>query len=232
MIKSMVAATAALAIAGSSIVYAQQRYARDEGDGGPRFEHHYRPSLEDRKAFADARIAALKAGLALNPDQEKNWPPFEQALRDVVKVHLDRVKAREEREAADGDQQPREPFARLQRHAEAMSQMGAALKRLADAGAPLYQSLNESQQHRFKILAHVLRPHWMRDGFRHRQFGMMNPGDEGEHGMMGPDRGEGEQGMMRHRWDGGRRGVMQRDWSDEDQGGMTAPHGDEEADTL
>ena len=82
MIKSMVAATAALAIAGSSFVYAQQRYGGDEGDGGRHFEHHYRPSLEDRKAFAEARIAALKAGLTLTPDQEKNWAPFEHALRD------------------------------------------------------------------------------------------------------------------------------------------------------
>src|ERR1700689_5073923 len=172
MIKSMVAATAALAIAGSSFVYAQQRYGGDEGDGGRHFEHHYRPSLEDRKAFAEARIAALKAGLTLTPDQEKNWAPFEQALRDLVKVHLDRVKAREDREAAGGERQPpTDPFGRLQRRAEAMSQLGGALKRLADAGSPLYQGLSESQQHRFKILAHALRPHWMGGGFHHRQFG-------------------------------------------------------------
>ena len=37
----------------------------------------WRPSAEDISAFADARIAALKAGLRLTPDQDKNWPAFE-----------------------------------------------------------------------------------------------------------------------------------------------------------
>ena len=37
----------------------------------------WQPSAEDISAFMDARIAALKAGLRLTPDQEKNWPAFE-----------------------------------------------------------------------------------------------------------------------------------------------------------
>ena len=88
MLKSMVAATAALAVVGSSIVYAQQHFGgpRDDSRGG--FEQRYQPSIEDIQAFTDARIAALKAGLQLTPDQEKNWPPFEQALRDLAKLHL------------------------------------------------------------------------------------------------------------------------------------------------
>ena len=32
---------------------------------------------EDRAAFADARIAAVHAGLKLTADQEKLWPPVE-----------------------------------------------------------------------------------------------------------------------------------------------------------
>ena len=58
MFKPMVAATALLAIVGSSTVYAQQC-----GHSDARFEQQYRPSTDDVKAFTDARIAALRAGL-------------------------------------------------------------------------------------------------------------------------------------------------------------------------
>jgi zinc resistance-associated protein len=163
MLKPVIAAAAVLAIAGSSIVYAQQRFGGPGGygDGSSRFEWH-QPSADDIKAFSDARIAALKAGLALTPDQEKNWPPFEQALRDLAKLRLQRIEARA---AAAEQQPPSDPFERLQHRAEAMSQRGAALKRVADAGAPLYQSLNDAQKHRFTILARILRPHHhMHDG--------------------------------------------------------------------
>ena len=41
---------------------------------------------QDRAAFLDARIAALKAGLELSAEQEKNWPPLESAMRDLAKA--------------------------------------------------------------------------------------------------------------------------------------------------
>src|ERR1700747_1344443 len=85
MWKAIVAGTAALAIAGTSLVYAQQRGGRD----GMMME---RPQLnaDDLRAFGEARLAALKAGLLLTPEQEKNWPAFEQAARDYGKVRLER----------------------------------------------------------------------------------------------------------------------------------------------
>jgi hypothetical protein len=159
----VVAATAALAVMGSSIVYAQHFGGpRDDGSGG--FEQRYQPSIEDIQAFTDARIAALKAGLQLSPDQEKNWPPFEQALRDLAKLHLQHMQMRE----AGGEQRrPTDPFARLQNRAEAMSQFASTLKRAADTGEPLYQTFSEAQKRRFVFLARMLRPHWMaRGGFR------------------------------------------------------------------
>ena len=99
MLKPVVAA-AVLAIAGSSFVYAQQRSGEPDFDGGPRSWQHPLPSVGDVRAFADARIAALKAGLQLTPEQEKNWGPFEQALRDLVKLRIDRIQARNWRAAA------------------------------------------------------------------------------------------------------------------------------------
>ncbi len=53
-----------------------------------------RMSAEDRAAFADARIAAVNAGLKLNADQEKLWPPVETAVRDFAKLRIDRANAR------------------------------------------------------------------------------------------------------------------------------------------
>jgi hypothetical protein len=163
MLKPVIAATALLAIAGSSLVYAQQRYGDHDGfgNGGPRAEHRHRLSAEDRSAFADARIAALKAGLELTPDQAKNWPAFEGALRNMVQLRIQRMQARQAREQA-GDQQtqtPTNPFDRLASRADNMTKRSAALKQIADTGAPLYQSLNDAQKARFTMLASILRPH-------------------------------------------------------------------------
>jgi LTXXQ motif family protein len=154
MIKPVIAATALFALAGSTLVYAQQNFAGHDGDGS-RLEYRHRPNPADITAFTDARIAALKAGLELTPDQAKNWPPFEQALRDMAQLRMARIQAR-----LSGEQQgPMTPFGRLERRADAMAKRSAALKKVADAGTPLYQSLNDDQKDRFMVLARMLRPH-------------------------------------------------------------------------
>jgi zinc resistance-associated protein len=163
MLKPVIAATAMLAIAGSTFVYAQQGGYRGFRDGGPRLEHRHRLSADDVSAFADARIAALKAGLELTSDQTKNWPAFEAALRNMVQLRIDRIKARQAAQQQDQAQTPTSPFDRLAKRADAMSKRSVALKQIADAGAPLYQSLNDAQKTRFTMLARMLRPH--RHGF-------------------------------------------------------------------
>src|SRR5271155_4365008 len=146
-LKMLLAATAIIvAFAGTSYVYAQQGYGGHRGFGdGPRAEQRHRPSAADMQAFTDARIAALKAGLELTPDQVKNWPPFEQAVRDMAQLRQQRMQAR-----MSGDQQaPSSPFDRLAKRADNMAKSSAALKKVADAGAPLYQSLSDEQKGRF-----------------------------------------------------------------------------------
>jgi zinc resistance-associated protein len=86
MWKAIVAGTATLAIAGTSLVYAQQRSDRD---GAQR----WRPNTEDMRAFGEARLAALKAGLTLTPDQETNWPAFEQAAQHPAERRSGRTPA-------------------------------------------------------------------------------------------------------------------------------------------
>src|ERR1700739_3908909 len=156
MLKPVIAATAVLAIAGSSLVYAQHRFGDRDGFGhswGPRAEQRHRPSAEDMAAFTDARIAALKAGLELTPDQAKNWPPFEEALRDAAQLRIQRMQARQaamqQRDNTppqQGEAAPQQgqgsanPFDRLGRRADGLAKASAALKKVADTGAPLYQS--------------------------------------------------------------------------------------------
>jgi zinc resistance-associated protein len=156
MWKTVLAGAAALAIAGPSLVYAQQR----DDAPGPELQRRWQPSAADAAAFIDARVAAIKAGLKLTPEQEKNWPAFEQAYRDVAKLRAERMRARWERrgefgregnQAADGS-----PIDRLSRRADAVIARGTALKHLADAAGPLYQSLDEGQKQRFLLLS---RPH-------------------------------------------------------------------------
>src|SRR5947207_2966775 len=120
MWKAIVAGTAALAIAGTSLVYAQQQRGGRDG-----MMQGWQPNTEDLRAFGEARLAALKAGLMLTPEQEKNWPAFEQAARDFGKLRLDRMSAM--RTAAPTD----DPVERLRQRATALSDTGAALKKLA-----------------------------------------------------------------------------------------------------
>jgi zinc resistance-associated protein len=194
MWKAAVVAVGVFALAGTTILMAQDRGGEGHrwmrpgmtqgGPDGPRWGggrgwHRWgrrgegerpRLSADDMRAFADARIAALHAGLALRPDQEKNWPPFEQALRAAAKDRIDRIQARQA--AGDGTQsQATDPVERLKRIADAMSRRGAILKQIADTAAPLYQSLDDAQKARFRMLARFGRHHHHMGGRRHSERG-------------------------------------------------------------
>jgi LTXXQ motif family protein len=174
MKKVLLAGVAALAIAGTTVVYAQHR---------PWLEH-MRMSPEDRAAFTDARIAAVHAGLKLTPDQEKLWPPLEAAVRDFVKLRIDRANARMNAAKPDDSkdaQKPGEPVARLRERADNMVASGTALKKIADAADPLYKTLDDGQKRRLKILTHMAH-HSEGDGWRHREFQRDRDRDGGDRG--------------------------------------------------
>jgi hypothetical protein len=149
MKKFAIAAVAVLAIAGSTAVYAQHNR--------PWFHHHQRMSPEDRAAFADARIAAVKAGLKLTADQEKLWPPVEAAVREFAKLRIDRANARmnAQRDGSRDTQQPDDPVARLRSRADSMAATAAAMKKIADAADPLYKTLDDGQKRRLSVLTHM-----------------------------------------------------------------------------
>jgi len=108
-------------------------------------------TAEDAAAFSEARIAAFKASLALKGDQEKNWTPFETAIRDLTKQRNARIeKVVAERQRAAG--QTPDAVAMLRQRADTLGDASANLKRLADAAEPLYKSLDDSQKRRMLVL--------------------------------------------------------------------------------
>jgi hypothetical protein len=192
MRKFTIAAVAVLAIAGSTAVYAQHRHWS---------YGHMRMNPEDRAAFADARIAAVHAGLKLSADQEKLWPPVETAVKDFAKLRIDRANARMNAEKDDSSQQkPDDPVARLRERADNMATSAAAMKKIADAADPLYKTLDDGQKRRLAVLTHMEHRFGGGEGWRH-------------HGGVGPDRG-----FDRDRDDGGRGRGFDRNRYDRDGG--------------
>jgi hypothetical protein len=164
---TILAGVAALAIVGSTAVYAQHRpWSHEYGS-----HEHTRLSSQDRAAFADARIAAVHAGLKLTPDQEKLWPPVEQAVRDFAKMRIDRANARMQAktDGAQEQQVPADPVARLRSRAERMADTASALKKIADAADPLYKTLDDGQKRRLMILTRMER-RFGGGGWRHHRF--------------------------------------------------------------
>ena len=193
MRKFTIAAVAVLAIAGSTAVYAQHRHWS---------YGHMRMNPEDRAAFADARIAAVHAGLKLSADQEKLWPPVETAVKDFAKLRIDRANARMNAEKDDSSQQkPDDPVARLRERADNMATSAAAMKKIADAADPLYKTLDDGQKRRLAVLTHM----------EHRFGGGEGWRNHGGMGGMGPDRGG-------DRDDGGRGRGFDRNRYDRDGG--------------
>src|SRR6185369_3838626 len=156
-----IAAVAVLAIAGSTAVYAQHRHW-----GGPGFS---RMNPEDRAAYADARIAAVHAGLKLTADQEKLWPPVEAAVREFAKLRIDRANARMNAPRDDSSQQkPDDPVTRLRERADNMATTAAAMKKIAEAADPLYKTLDDGQKRRLAVLTHMEHRFGGAEGWRHR----------------------------------------------------------------
>jgi zinc resistance-associated protein len=179
MWKPILAGTVALALVGGSLAFAQNRAGRDGAS-------QWRPSVEDMRAFGEARLAGLKAGLVLNPDQEKNWPAFEQAARDFTRLRIERRTAATDSAATP---RPTDPAEWMQRRAAAMTETGGVLKKLGDATSPLYNSLDDAQKRRFAILSRLgSGGQAFRDRGRQWQRGGMRRTDNEGQDQMAPER--------------------------------------------
>jgi hypothetical protein len=124
-------------VAGSSLAYAQQ--ASD-----PRINQ------ADMKALMDARIALVKAGLQLRPDQARHWPAVEEAMRARAQMQYARITAMADQL---GPEREVDPMTLYRGRADAMAQRAADMKRLVDAWEPLSRSLAPEQKERMRLLA-------------------------------------------------------------------------------
>ena len=142
----------------------------------------------DHDAFLDAKLAGLKAGLRLTPDQDKLWPPFEAAVRDAAKLHMeqmksmmDRIRRMHETMMQGASDEGASPVERLEAFGQGLSARGGAIEKVAAAAKPLYASLDDQQKRRFELLGRKL----FMMGRGHHGHGMMHEGMMGGMGMMG-----------------------------------------------
>jgi hypothetical protein len=123
----------------------------------------------DLKVITERRIDLVKAALQLTPAQQKYWPAIEAAIRG----RADARRARLVQLAGYTDQRERTPLELLRDRADALTARGAALKKLVDAWQPLYDSLDDTQRIRLRVLAlFVLRE--MRDAAESRRYQTMD----------------------------------------------------------
>jgi hypothetical protein len=142
MLKGTIGLLGLVLIASSSLAHAQQAF-------GPSI------SQSDLNALTDARIGIVKAALQLTPDQEKLWPPVEEAIRARAQTRYARIAA-----VADQLAPGREvdPIALFRGRADALAQRAAGLKKLVDAWEPLYRSLAPDQTQRMRFLVSRMMP--------------------------------------------------------------------------
>jgi len=138
--KAIFAGLSALALIAALPAYAQQPAASSHA-------RTWHPTAAQSAALTEANIAALKTALNLTPDQAKNWPAFEGAIRDLAKKRADRLSAIQQSE-----RKPETHFDRVRQRAATLTKIAAGLNEYADAATPLFQSLDASQKQLFILL--------------------------------------------------------------------------------
>jgi hypothetical protein len=126
-----------------------------EGDQQSSHAERMQQWAADRETVLDAKLAGMKAGLALTADQEKLWRPFQSAVQDAARSRMDAMRQIMQTRAP-GEQMS--PVDHLEAIANRLSQGATDVRKIADAAKPLYNSLDESQKHKFGMLGRMLMP--------------------------------------------------------------------------
>ena len=132
MKRTVLGVMAALAVSASAFALTAAAEGDQQSTRAERMQHW----AADRETIVDAKLAGMKAGLDLTPDQEKLWSPFESAVKDAAKARMDAMRqmmdthAQGERMSPDrpsrGDGRP--SFARRGRHQEDRRRRQAPLR--------------------------------------------------------------------------------------------------------
>ena len=164
MLKIIAVAATALFVTVSTLAYAQ----------APSTRELERLTEADMAHLTDARVNVVKAALHLTADQEKLWPPVEEAIRARARDRQTRIaNLQKEADELRGRSRleilrDRNPIDFLNRRADALAQRAADLKKLAEAWQPLYQTLTPEQKRRMAHLA-IVTLREMRNGAEHRR---------------------------------------------------------------
>jgi hypothetical protein len=102
------------------------------------------------EAGIDAQLKGMKTSLRLTADQEKDWAPFESAVRDAEKA---RVIALQKEQSSNLS-----PMDRNSAKADRFAEGQADLEKIVEAAKPLYESLDGAQKHKFVALGRMLVP--------------------------------------------------------------------------
>ena len=102
------------------------------------------------EAALDAQLKGMKTSLRLTADQEKDWSPFESAVKDGAKARVVALQKEQGNNLS--------PMDLLNAKAERLAQDAANLDKMVEAAKPLYASLNAMQKHEFITLGRMLVP--------------------------------------------------------------------------
>jgi hypothetical protein len=131
-----------------------------------------RMTQDEFNRYVDARIAGIKAGLKLTPDQEKLWQPVENAIRSNSSERFARFEERRERRA---ERQSLDFMQRLEQRGSRMTGNAQRTSAIATALRPLWDTLSEEQK---QVAPRLLRPAVGPMGWREARGGR-----KGHHGM-------------------------------------------------
>jgi LTXXQ motif family protein len=102
------------------------------------------------EAALDTQLKGMKASLGLTADQEKDWEPFEAAVRDAANARVLAV----QKEQGGG----LSPMDRNLAKADRIGQGQANLEKIVEAAKPLYETLDNARRQKFVTLGRTLVP--------------------------------------------------------------------------
>jgi hypothetical protein len=129
--------------------------SQDQG----RQDRRPRLSQDDFNRLVDARIASIKAGLKLNPDQERLWAPVESAIRTAATERFSRLEQRPDRDR----RQSMDFMQNLEQRSTTMTQRGQRFAAVTTALRPLWETFSEDQK---RIAPRLMREALNQDGPR------------------------------------------------------------------
>ena len=142
------ATAAAVAVSGFTIAaVAQSDTAAAPSDAKPTHAEQVRHWGE---VGIDAQLKGLKTSLRLTADQEKDWAPFESAVKDAETARIIALQKEQDKSLS--------PMDRNTAKADRLEQSQANLEKIIEAAKPLYTSFDNKQRQTFIKLGRMLVP--------------------------------------------------------------------------